>query len=240
MGSESVITKAELDEGARLEGAATDGPWFNRYHRKTRNTAIESVPDTGNIGLVHGGLDADCKADADIIVWLRNNAKALIAEAHERQRLADLLMEREASAINSYRLEIHKTVIDKANDDLHAEVARLRKAIKRANGELEYDCSEDAQERAVALLEQALADGQGETMDDLDYIRLIERHKYDRRQDYDRIKALGRVLGEVGCGSCDRAYSENPIGVYALNCCGPDDCADAEHNQAYELLKGGE
>lgn len=56
----------------------TPGPWFARYSSKSRNTAIESAPYAGNIGIVHGGLDPDCAANADLIAAAPKLLEALV------------------------------------------------------------------------------------------------------------------------------------------------------------------
>lgn len=105
----------------------TPGPWAARYSPKTRNTAIESVPDTGNIGLVHGGLDPDCAADARLVAAAPELLEAVRAAANTIALLGGMNLDE-----NSVGDTLVKDAVVGAAVEIYEQ---LRSAITKATGE---------------------------------------------------------------------------------------------------------
>lgn len=75
------MTPEELAEGRRLEAAATKGPW------RAKCSGHDYPYIEAETGWQAGcGEDFAKMPDADLIVWLRNNASTLLDAAEERDR----------------------------------------------------------------------------------------------------------------------------------------------------------
>lgn len=114
----SDLTPEALDDLAGLLEAATDGPWEVRDgYDPTLVSATSNWPEGGDdaLGQVYG------RADAALIVALRNHAPALIATARERDAYVDL-----------YRLTRRRFLADARaeRDAARAEVAALRERVE--------------------------------------------------------------------------------------------------------------
>ena len=100
------MDKEQLDEGERLLAAATPGTWevvecgYNERHENRGNVEIhvdhkarvarQRISEIADLGCPCSRCShsvAPTDAEAHAIVWLRNNAEALIAAARERDAL---------------------------------------------------------------------------------------------------------------------------------------------------------
>jgi len=99
----------DLGEGERLEKAALPGDWW--CNPETPQQILANDERVSYVCCVDGASsNPEMRADRDLIVWLRNNAAALIAAARERDELrvelAELrgqleMVERERNALRA-------------------------------------------------------------------------------------------------------------------------------------------
>ncbi|MCF8784140.1 hypothetical protein [Rhodococcus ruber] len=70
------MTPEQIAEGRRLLDAATPGPW--RVQRDATYDHMNGEVETYSVAAEDGFMDADDAADAELIVWARNNLPALL------------------------------------------------------------------------------------------------------------------------------------------------------------------
>lgn len=169
------LTPEDLDEGEKLLSAATPCPW-----------------DVDARGVGAPDLSWVCEfvevlADADAIVWLRNNGEALIATAMllelqkiEPERSAVMLLEDERDAL---KVEVERLTV--MNEDLEAKIERLTDETTEA-----WSAAEGAESERDSLSE-AYAQA-------LDSLELAEKHSDEFAAERNALKVENKRLKVTG------------------------------------------